>query len=677
MQTQTRYPDLQKAIRAAEIRVLGYQDVNDAAHARCMVALLHAYGSLQRGFLYAEPVLTNSDFAPDLVLAHPDTGVIIFEVKAYDLDYINGIEAGNLKIRRNGHEAQVNPIKQAQRGMYAIKETYEQLALDGARPLFNAMVALPNITEKAWIDAGYEASIQRRLMLFAEDMQDTDRLQARIAKHVHHTLTLSGLEEPLPKATESDLFRAFGQSSVLNRAKRSERALPFENLGAEIDRIEAQHKELSAEQQELIRLDNWGHPFLLRGVAGSGKSIVLAYQVAWAVLRHERRHQQLTLFEEDRHTMPKIAVVCLHRTLVPLLQSHINTAYESIAGKPLTPNTIIVTHINGLIYQLAEAHGHFHYLPMTKSRDNGDHARQHLSQLDTMTPEELDEMRFDAMFIDEGQDVHPDALALLYTLVRPNEQSTERTISIFYDDAQNIYGHPRPTWRNYGINVEGGRAAFMRQCYRNSREIVEMGVNVLLGTAADEKTRVATRRYADIYTLSEKSLVDETPEGWRVSFAEASNEHPQVYLFPNRTEEVNWAGDILMNLLEEEKVRPEDILVVSHNQRTLPHLERRLREISNGALEPRLVGGKNRSTLDEPLLIPGQLTLCTVYASKGYDVPIVLLLDTDQLPPSVTGRAMFFVAATRAKRYLVIAGVKTPDSLLSEAQIIHKRLFGG
>jgi hypothetical protein len=54
----------------------------------------------------------------------------------------------------------------------------------------------------------------------------------------------------------------------------------------------------------------------------------------------------------------------------------------------------------------------------------------------------------------------------------------------------------------------------------------------------------------------------------------------------------------------------------------------------------------------------------------------VLLLDADQLPPSVTGRAMFFVAATRAKRYLVIAGVKTPDSLLSEAQIIHKRLFG-
>ena len=57
MQTQTRYPDLQKAIRAAAMRVLGYQDVNDAAHARCMAALLHAYGSKKRGFMYAEPTL--------------------------------------------------------------------------------------------------------------------------------------------------------------------------------------------------------------------------------------------------------------------------------------------------------------------------------------------------------------------------------------------------------------------------------------------------------------------------------------------------------------------------------------------------------------------------------------------------------------------------------------------
>jgi superfamily I DNA and RNA helicase len=675
MSTRASYPLLQRAIQAAQIKVVGEQDVHDAAHAHCMAAILQAYGASEQGFLYAEPVLATSDVAPDLVLAHPQTGVIVFEVKAYDLDFILGIEAGSLKIRRNGSESLVNPLKQAQRGMYAIKEQFEQLALDSLRPLFNVMIALPNIREEDWIKAGYEACIQRRLILFAEDCNDPERLKARVARHVHHTLSLSGLSEPLPPSTIEVLLRAFGHSGVLNRAKRTVRKLPFDNLGAEIDRLQNAQKQLSLEQQELSRLDTWGHPYLVRGVAGSGKSIVLAYQVAWAILRHERRYQQLTLFPEDRHHMPKIAVVCLQRTLVPLLQEMIQTAYRDIAGKSLPAEYVTVAHLNGLIYQLAEEHDHFHYVPMTRSKDTGERSRAYLAQLDSMTPAELDELRFDAMFIDEGQDVHPDTLTLLYTLIRPDSQTTERTLSIYYDDAQNIYGHPRPIWRTFGLNVEGGRAAFMKQCYRNSREIVELGLNVLLGTAADENTRVQTRRYADIYTLKEKNLVQETPDGWRVSFAEPSGENPQVHIFPNRTEQVEWIADVLLSLIEEEQVRPEDILVLTGTTGTFPHLETRLRTLSEGRIEPRLVGGNNRSTMDEVLLVTGKLTISTIHAAKGYDVPLVILMDVDQLPSSVTGRALFYVGATRAKRYLVITGVKTPDSLLSEAQMIHRRLF--
>lgn len=675
MQTKTNFPDLAHAVQAAKLKVLGYQDVNDGAHARCMAALLRVFGDQTQGFLYSEPVLPHSDFAPDLVLAHPDTGVIVFEVKAYDVQYILGIEAGNLKIKRNGGEFLVNPLRQAQRGMYAIKEHFEQLALDSARPLFNAMVAFPNISEKDWSAAGYEECIPRRLILFAEDVADLDRLKLRISRHVHQTLNLSGFPEAMPTTTSETLFRTFGQSAVLSRTARTPRDLPFDNLGAEIDRLEAAHKQLSAEQQELIRIDTWGHPYLLRGVAGSGKSLVLAYHVAWAVFRHERLSQQLTLFEEDRHAMPKVAVVCLQRTLVPLLAHMIEGAYESIAGKKLPSNVVTVAHVNGLIFQLAEEHDHFHYVAMTKARDNGDHARQHLAQLDNMTPAELDELRFDALYIDEGQDIHPDTLTLLYTLVRPNPQTTERTLSIYYDDAQNIYGHPRPTWRNYGLNVEGGRADFMRQCYRNSREIVELSLNVLLGTAADENTRVQTRRYADVYTLKEKKLAEETAAGWRVFFAEAAEVLPQVKVFPNRPAQVDWVAETVISLIEDEHVRPEDVLVLTNTTASLPHIERRIEGLSEGRIVPRLVGGQNKGTQDEALVVAGSLTLATIAAAKGYDVPFVILMDTDQLPASVTGRATFYVGATRAKRYLVITGVKTPDSLLSEAQIMHKRLF--
>ena len=226
-------------------------------------------------------------------------------------------------------------------------------------------------------------------------------------------------------------------------------------------------------------------------------------------------------------------------------------------------------------------------------------------------------------------------------MVRPHSQTTERTISIYYDDAQNIYGHQRPIWREFGLNVEGGRAAFMNECYRNSREIIELGLNVLLGTAADETTRVQTRRFADIYTLNEKNLVEDTSDGWRVQYAEPSNIPPQVEVFSNRPSQVEWVAEVVATLILDEKVRPSDILILTNSTVTFPHLARELQAKTENKIDPRFVGGKNRNRLDDPLLMPDTLTVSTIYAAKGYDVPIVILMDVDQLPASVVGRAMF------------------------------------
>lgn len=670
-----QYPELYDAAQTAQGRVIGHQEVTNEAQARVMTALIRAYGNAPRCLIYAEPTIAASDMAPDIVLAHPEIGLLIFEVKAYDMPYIQGMEAGNLKIRQNGEVVEVNPLRQAQRGMYAIKESYEQLAADFTRPLFNAMVVLPNIMEKEWISAGYEGCIQRRLALFLDDLTDAEKIRARVSKLVHHTLSLSGLSETLPASAEATLYRVFGHATVLNKTARKVRPFQVENLGTHIDALEARTRQLSPEQQQLARQETWGHPFLVRGVAGSGKSSVLAYQVAWTVLRHERLHQQLTLFAEDRHPLPKIAVIGLSRSLVPFLQNMIHVAYQEIAGKELPPGVVQVHHLYGLLFQLAQEHDYFHYLHSAKSKEMGDQAREYLAQLDVMTPARLDALRFDAIWIDEGQDFHPEMFTLLHMLVRPDKQTGERTISIFYDDAQNIYGHPRPIWNTFGMNVEGGRAAFMHTAYRNSREIIELGMNVLLGTAADEQTRVQTRRFADVYTLKEKDLLAETPQGWRVQFAEAAGEIPQVKVFQNRTEQIDWLAGAVVHLIEEEKVRPEDILLLAGNANAFPYLEQSIRAASENRIEPRLVGGKNRSTLDEPLLLPGQLTISTIYAAKGYDAPIAFVLDVDQLDRNATGRSLFYVGVTRAKRYLIVTGVKHPGSLLHEAQTVHHLLF--
>ncbi len=670
MVVEQQIKKIEHAIQEAKIRVIGHHDITNVAHAKFVLALLKAYGEESQGVIYNEPVLPTGDLAPDVVLVHPQTGIIVFEVKAYDLVFIQGVEAGNLKVHFNGESQSVNPLRQAQRSMYAIKNHYQRLAGDVPAPLFNSMVVLPNIREEQWIKKGYDATIQRRLILFAEDCREIDRLKSRVERLVKQSQTLANLSAPLPSESINAVFRTFGHSTLLDKPERKVRAFEIPQLGAEIDRLEAETKHLSAEQQQLIRVDTWGHPYLLRGVAGSGKTLVLAHQVAWAVYRQEHKHNQLTLFPEDRHPLPKMVVLCLNRPLIPQLEKYIREAYQQIAGRELPSGMVTITSLNNFIYQLTQDHDHFHYVAVGKNKSAGERSRQFLEQLDRMTPEQLDVLRVDAIYLDEGQDVHPDTLTLLHTLVRPNKITGERTISIFYDDAQNIYGHPRPTWRTVGMNVEGGRADFMGMCYRNSREIVELGLNVLLGTAADEKTRVHNRRFADVYTLKEKGLVEETPEGWKAHYAVTSGIVPQVRVFPHHAAQIEWVARAAVNLIQDEHVRPEDLLILAGKSTSFDRLEQQIREHSQNQIQVRLVGGRNRHTQDEPLLVAGQLTLSTIAMAKGYDAPIVIVMDADEIPTHETGRATFYVGVTRAKRYLLITGVKSAGSLLEEAAAV-------
>lgn len=51
------------------------------------------------------------------------------------------------------------------------------------------------------------------------------------------------------------------------------------------------------------------------------------------------------------------------------------------------------------------------------------------------------------------------------------------------------YAKKRPRWKDIGIDVQrGDRARVMKDCFRNTREIVELGFNVLVGTQADSNS---------------------------------------------------------------------------------------------------------------------------------------------------------------------------------------------
>lgn len=657
-------PALTTSLAQAKLRVIGEHDIANAAQAQTVMALAQAFSDCPEASLYIEPCTFKSTHRPpDIVLVHPAVGVLVIEVKGYSSDFIERLEAGSFYLRSSGFPKPKNPVRQVQNCMFDLVNAAMRLMPDGA-PFMHYAVAFPNIDEDAWIARGFHLALPSHELLLAEQVATPDLLRHHLIALTEGKLAKSALHRPISPEQLRGMRLVFGDSAVINET-RTARAIEETSLGAILDDFSLSDKHLSEEQKALCEARLPGSPRLVRGVAGSGKSVVLANQVA----RYLKRAMSLPkdLFDDDPKP-PRVAVVCFNRALVPLLEQRIADAYMQLTSKSVPEGVLLVRHINKLFFELSE-NGLWRYRSYRKgsAAERATYYREQLSDPNAPT-----EVLFDALFVDEGQDLEGEELALLHDLVKPNPETLERPFTVFYDDAQNLYARPRPNWRSLGIEVGGGRTTVMKACFRNTREIVGFAYNMLLGSAAADDLRVQTRTYADIGYLKQAELVHETDKGVEVRFASRSFAAPSVNVFATLNEEKAWLVGEIARLVGDEQVRLDDILVIFKEPDAFKDLPALL-EAANipgleGFITPYFSGP--RDDRDRFIFEPNHLTLSTPYGAKGYDAHVVFVVGTDLFRASGDdnmGRAAFYVAATRAKNVLYVSGTERPEpTLLSE-----------
>ncbi|GAB4506351.1 MAG: hypothetical protein Kow00123_04890 [Anaerolineales bacterium] len=669
--------DLYSAIREAKIRVVGQDDVKNEAQAVVAIAAIKAYGDSPAGFIYIEPYTARSTKRPpDVLLCHPDVGVLVIEVKGYPLDIIQDIEAGKIFVREGGYNRPRDPFAQSSEAMYNIKNEVERiLRQQRAMPLFNFMAAFPNISESDWSSKGYDKALPSGQLLFKEHIESPRRLEQRISMLVRESLKELGKDKPLTPDHIQVVERVLGKSSTINESRPPRDWVDERKLGAYVDEMAALDKYFSAEQQELSRLRVEGHPRLIRGVAGSGKTVVLAEMVARLV--HRKAVQPDDMFS-GTSANNRVAVVCFNRALVPFIQRKIRDSYRQQTMESLPSDTVLVIHLNGLMEELSRQ-GVWEYIPISEVPDSTQRAtmyREQIRQFAAQNPEWYQALLYDAIFVDEGQDFVPEEYQLLLDLVKTHPQTGEKTLVVFYDDAQNLYARPRPNWKQIGIDVQrGDRARVMKECFRNTREIVELAFNVLLGSQAPSHMRVQTRTYADVNDLKRWGLVEEYGDHFRVRFAERTFHKPVIYKFPSRTQEKEWLATEIVRLVEEEQVRPEDILVLFHRKADFEDLASLIQaKTKNDAIKGFLRPYGQNPDRDEYIFREGHLTISTTHGAKGYDAQVVFVAGTDLFDAENEGRASFYVGATRAKLVLYISGLDRPNTLLTEAEAVNRVL---
>lgn len=649
------------AAAARTCTVVGWEKIELRQHAVLVMTAIKAFGDDPRASFYIEQRTGLGNVPrPDLILLHPDVGVLVVENKGIGLSDIQSVEGTTLSLIRDGRFKREDPFHQSEKVSFRLRDLAAKRC-DLGEALFLHTAALPKIGRTEF-EKKFHVHWPMET-LFSDACRSPVEFRAQVLGFSEAKQRDAKRKSKLSKRANDAVRMVLDGKSFLHspRTVYVENASP-DLLGVQIQELELGLKSPTEQQREHGRADMRGQHRLFRGVAGSGKSVLLALSAAQTVARFATETGDLFSPQTSKR---RVLVVCFNRTLVHYLRQRIDDRYGRLTWDKPSEEMLTVMHFERLVKTLESRDQRLATGLTFKEKE--ERAKLLIQKFDALDEKTRHALSFDAVYVDEAQDILPDEMSLLLRLARRDENG-QQTFIVFYDNAQNIYGVTPPVWEKLGVNILGGRTVFLDQCLRNTSETLALAFNVLVGAYAPEGERVTTRTFADVGSLRQRRLIEEQDGRFDVRFAPRRGPLPFVRCYPNRRAEVQGVAEEIRTLIQEQKVVPSDILVLykthfAYKDDLIPALERAV----GPGRSVRQVRSDDADSKSKPLIEDGTLTVSTIASAKGYDAPVVFLLGVDDLATDTKGRASFYVGATRAKLALTITGVvRENPTLLNE-----------
>ncbi len=430
----------------------------------------------------------------------------------------------------------------------------------------------------------------------------------------------------------------------------------------------------------------------IRGLAGSGKTIVLALKAAY-------------LHAQNPHW--KIAVTFHTRSLKGYFYRLINNfVIEQIGQEPRWDQLRIVNSWGapgsserwGIYYEFCREND-IEYLDFYKAKQRYGTTRA----FDGAVRAALDKVGdprhlYDAILIDEAQDLPASFLRMCYEVLKPPKR-----LVYAYDELQNLTdsstlppedifgeegGRPRVEFTDIGGSLSPKQDIILEKCYRNSRPLLvtahglgfgiyrkhlgryssglvqmfdhphlwlEIGYRVAGGTL-ELGSDVTLRRTAETSPLflEEHSPVDDLIK---------------LQTFTNETMQAAWVAGAIRDNLSKDELGLEDIIVISPN----PTTARRKLGVVRDALLALGIPNHHAGVTTQPdhFWQPDSIACTGIYRAKGNEAAMVYVVNADEC--HTTGnvnasrlRNILFTAITRSKAWVRITGVGLGMDVLAQ-----------
>jgi hypothetical protein len=523
---------------------------------------------------------------PDFIVVGPDLGVVALEVKDWRLESIAQVTGDGVVLHENGAERTFkNPVQQAReyilRAVNMLKTrpllmNGEHLCFGWGHGVIFPFLSKKDIENPSLFGPSLAEALGPGIILSGHDLA-SDQLLPHLRRLI---------PDWVPPLEPMNVLQIDEIRGVLYPEIR----IGWGYTDTEIVQV------MDREQERLARTLGEGH-YLVRGVAGSGKTVILISRA-----RHLR----------SRYPDWRILVLCYNRVLANYLR-------EAIGHDP----QLEVFNYHSWCWRELETAG----IPIPEqptSREARDtYWDQTIPQLLLKAYEDgyLKSSVFQAILVDEGQDFADDWYR---TVLRALDQTTN-SLFIALDSSQTVYKR-KVSWKDIGIQIVG-RTRVLGVNYRNTRPILSSAYALIRDL---DMSGIAVCEAGGEYVVPEKALRD--------------GPMPEVKRFKSFVQEQQHAIEWIRSHLKKGG-SPDDIMVLGLSRSAMERLKTLLQDADIPA----------QFIVDR--LREGLVRLSTIHSAKGLDAEAVLILGAHELGrrDESEGRRLLYIAMTRARRELCIS----------------------
>jgi superfamily I DNA and RNA helicase len=471
--------------------------------------------------------------------------------------------------------------------------------------------------------------------------------------------------------------------SSIRRGRRRRIVTRAASRGAQLKALEDSIANLDSRQSKAV-IETVEGVQRIRGLAGSGKTIILALKAAYL-------HAQ--------HPDWKIAVTFNTRSLKAQFQRHIETFVVEQTGELPNENLQIINawgapggnHRTGVYYQFCRANGiEFLDFNTAKNKFSTSTAFEGAVSM-ALAAAENPEPMFDVILVDEAQDFHPNFLRLCYLALTPSKR-----LVYAYDELQSLTESSLPPPEElFGVGPDGitpnvvfrppeagqpCQDVILDKCYRNSRPVLATAHALGFGVYrdADPETGTGLIQMFDQAHLWEEVgyqvVGGELRDGHRVALARTPATSPEFLerpsevdrlveflVFENAEDQARWLVKQIQRNISEEDLSYDDIIVINPDPiSTVKSVGLPRKLLFEAGIQSHLAGVDTSSDVffktDEQ-----SVAFTGIFRAKGNEAGMVYVMNSHHCYMSWGNlgrvRNQLFTAITRSKAWVKVLGV--------------------